>query len=94
MASTTTTTCDRCGSVIAQTGATEERPRLLGTIQAGSSLRWEDQHRATWDLCGPCYDTAIERLTDVIGRPHREWVRSEGELEAEIDTAAVAQAIG
>lgn len=75
MASTTTTTCDRCGSVIMSTAT-------RGFIQAATSVRWEDQHRAQWDLCGPCYDTALERLRDVIGQPYDEWTRPVGDDEA------------
>ena len=82
MASTTTTTCDRCGSVIMSTAGLDTTPATRGFIQAATSVRWEDQHRAQWDLCGPCYDTALERLRDVIGQPHDEWTRPVGDDEA------------
>lgn len=92
MASTTTTTCDRCGSVIMSTAGSDTTPAIRAFVQLSSNIRWEDQHRAQWDLCGPCYDTALERLRDVIGQPHDEWTRPD-EDEPMPDMTAVGKAI-
>ena len=89
MASTTTTTCDRCGSVIASSSELDPTPATRGFIQAARAVNWEDQHRAQWDLCGACYDTALERLRDVLGQPHHEYLRPE---ELMPDMTAVAKA--
>ena len=64
-----------------------DEPR--GHVQAVSSIRWEDQRRASWDLCRPCFDLALERLRDVAGAPHDEWVRDEADTRPDAMAKAV-----
>lgn len=58
MATTTTTTCDRCGVVIPEDAA-------HGSLRAhhlGEGCRSDADH--AWDLCGECYEAIVTTLPD------------------------------
>ena len=82
MASTTTTTCDRCGVVISTSRDRSVAP--VGFVQVSSQVVYRDTHRASWDLCDPCYQSVVGILIAEVGRPEDEWSAPAGEPEDEV----------
>lgn len=75
MATTVTVTCDRCGSIIPESGG--EGRRLIGMVSVTLERSYESLQRSEWQLCASCLEHTAESIGDIAGVPSTDWRRQE-----------------